>query len=588
MAVSNGTFEPDERTALLNGSASNHIVPSIGDAIKPVVNANADGDGSKSGIDDGDEADEAGDVTEENPLFQGDEEMRKKLYILFPGKQHISFLTRTNLDQVFLIAADQTIIVSSYARIGTELNALNNTSWIATAYFLTLTSFQPLYGKLSDIFGRKPCLLFAYSVFGLGCLFCGVARNLQELVAARAFAGIGGGGMTTVIGSILFSDIIPLRERGTWQGYMNIVFATGFALGGPLGGVLSDTIGWRLTFSRSFIGQFPLSMLASVVVYSVLDLPKPEDSHWKDKLRRIDFLGAFSLVIAVFCLLVGLDRGSNVSWSDTIAIVFTSASTPLFALFIFIEMKVASNPFAPGHIIFERSLFASYLSNFFAIAANTSFLFYLPLYFQAVDGISAAGSGLRLIPAAVGSVSGSLFGGTWMQKTGKYYWLTTASTCVTVVGSTIIFLCSGPLFNSTWGMLFGVTISCFGGGAVITTTLVNVIANANPSDQAIATACTYLFRSLGSVVGVSMAATIVQQSLRTQLRASLKDGKDADKIVERVRQSLDYIKELEPHTRAIVIRCYQKAENASFGVSVLLVCGTLLCVVFISEKKLSR
>ena len=133
-----------------------------------------------------------------------------------------------------------------------------------------------------------------------------------------------------------------------------------------------------------------------MVVYSVLDLPKAEDSHWKEKLRRIDFLGAFSLVIAVFCLLVGLDRGSNVSWSGIIAIVFTSVSIPLFALFIFIEMKVASNPFAPGHVIFERSLFASYLSNFFASAANTGFLFYLPLYFQAVDGLSAVGSGLRL------------------------------------------------------------------------------------------------------------------------------------------------------------------------------------------------
>lgn len=196
MAVSNGTPEPDERTALLNGAA--------------------------------------GEVAEENPLFEGNEEMRKKLYILFPAVAI----------GVLLIAADQTIVVSSYGRIGTDLNALNNTSWIATAYFLTLTSFQPLYGKLSDVFGRKPCLLFAYSVFGLSCLLCGLARNLVEIVAARAFAGIGGGGMTTVV-SILFSDIIPLRERGTWQGYINIVYATGFALGGPLGGVLSDSIGWR-------------------------------------------------------------------------------------------------------------------------------------------------------------------------------------------------------------------------------------------------------------------------------------------------------------------------------------------------------
>jgi MFS family permease len=111
-------------------------------------------------------------------------------------------------------------------------------------YFLTLTTFQPLYGKLSDIFGRKPTLLFAYAVFGLGCLFCGIAQTIEELIAARAFAGIGGGGMTTVT-SIMFSDIIPLRKRGTWQGYINIVFATGAAIGAPLGGVFADSIGWR-------------------------------------------------------------------------------------------------------------------------------------------------------------------------------------------------------------------------------------------------------------------------------------------------------------------------------------------------------
>jgi hypothetical protein len=151
-----------------------------------------------------------------------------------------------------------------------------------------------------------------------------------------------------------------------------------------------------LTVIRAFMGQFPLTLIASLVVYSVLDLPKTENSHWKAKLRRIDFLGAFSLVIAVFCLLVGLDRGSNVSWSDIYVDAFASTSLALFAIFIFIEMKIASHPFAPGHIIFERSLFASYLTNFFAIAGNTSFLFYLPLYFQAVDGMSAAGSGLLL------------------------------------------------------------------------------------------------------------------------------------------------------------------------------------------------
>lgn len=124
--------------------------------------------------------------------------------------------------------------MASYGQIGSDLKALNLTSWIATSYFLTLTSFQPLYGKLSDIFGRKQCLLFAYAIFGIGNLFCGLARNINELIAARVFQGIGGGGMTTVV-SILMSDIVPLRDRGVWQGIINIIYATGSGTGAPLG-----------------------------------------------------------------------------------------------------------------------------------------------------------------------------------------------------------------------------------------------------------------------------------------------------------------------------------------------------------------
>jgi Major Facilitator Superfamily len=160
-------------------------------------------------------------------MYEGVPALRAKLPFIFPAVAI----------GVLLAAADQTIIVSSYAKIGSDLDALNRTSWIASSYFLTLTTFQPLYGKLSDIFGRKACLLFAYAVFGTGCLFCGLARNIDELIWARAFSGIGGGGMTTVV-SVLLSDIIPLRDRGTWQGYINVVYATGAGAGAPLGGKL--------------------------------------------------------------------------------------------------------------------------------------------------------------------------------------------------------------------------------------------------------------------------------------------------------------------------------------------------------------
>lgn len=207
---------------------------------------------------------------------------------------------------------------------------------------------------------------------------------------------------------------------------------------------------------------------------------------------------------------------------------------------------------------------------------------------RAVDGLSATGAGLRLIPVMVCGVSGSLFGGKVMALTGRYYWLTVGSICISILGAITIFLFSGLVLDFSWGMVIGLGMVMFGGGSAITTTLINVIANADPKDQAIATACTYLFRSLGSVVGVSWAATVVQQSLRTQLRAKLDSKGDADEIVKRVRQSLTFIGTLKPHTRLIVTKCYQKATNTAFGVSITVITFALVSTLFIKEKRLSR
>lgn len=218
--------EATETTGLLPtpGASPNDILPSVNG-----VHGNQNGSLSPGDDEESQERQDDG-----KPLYQGMPEVKAKLKYILPA---VSI-------GIFLAAADQTIIVSCYGKIGSDLKALNNTSWIATAYFLTLTSFQPLYGKLSDIFGRKPCLLFGYAIFGVGCLFCGLARNMNELIAARAFAGIGGGGMTTVV-SIMMSDIVPLRERGTWQGVINIIYATGQGCGAPLGGLLADYVSWR-------------------------------------------------------------------------------------------------------------------------------------------------------------------------------------------------------------------------------------------------------------------------------------------------------------------------------------------------------
>ncbi|CAC9890517.1 MFS general substrate transporter [Aureobasidium pullulans] len=525
------------------------------------------------------EGEDGGDLERQTSLeerqkqYEGQPEMRKKMKVIFPA------LTIG----VLLSAADQTIIVSSYGKIGSELKALNNVSWIATAYFLTLTSFQPLYGKMSDIFGRKSCLLFAYLVFGLGCLACGLAQNMNQLIAARAFAGIGGGGMTTVV-SILMSDAVPLRERGKWQGYVNIIYATGAGTGAPLGGILADSIGWRW----AFLGQVPLCVLAFVVVGSVLKLPKREQTDWKQKLRRIDFLGAAILICAVFTLLLALDRGSNVSWKANITIISISLSIPLFILFVFVEMKVASEPFAPGHIIFNRSLFACYLCNFFSFSGWLAALFYIPLYFQAVDGLTATQAGVRLIPGIIAGVSGSLFGGFYMQRTGKFYWLTVIAYTCLVVGMATVFLFTGFVVNSTIGIIIGMCICGSGNGVGVTSTLIGLIANASREDQAVATACSYLFRSLGSVFGVSISATLANQSLRDNLASALSNGNAAAEIAERVRESLAYINTLEPGVRALVRECYAQSTRAAFGLEIGLVAGAAVSAWFIREKALSK
>ncbi|KAF2741567.1 multidrug resistance protein fnx1 [Polyplosphaeria fusca] len=494
-------------------------------------------------------------------------EVRKRMKYIFPALAI----------GVFLSAADQTLVVSTYGTIGTELKALSLTSWIATSYFLTLAAFQPVYGKLSDIFGRKECLLFAYIVFGVGAMLCGLAQTMPQLIAARAFAGIGGAGMATMT-TIIFSDVIPLRERGAWQSYLNIVFAFGSGVGAPLGGLLADSIGWRW----AFVAQGPLCVASIAAVAATLHMPKRDHSHWKEKILKVDFLGAAVLVVAVFGLLFGLDRASNVSWSSPLAIAGL-CTTPLFVVFVFVERRVA-NPFAPLRIILNRSLFACYLCNFFSLASWMSMLFFVPLYWQVQDGLSASRAGLFLLPCIICAVCGSLFGGWFMQRTGKYYWITALAYSNLVVGLAVVLLFAGVVMKSTPVMIVGTCICGICNGTGITTTLIGLIANAAHADQAIATACSYLFRSLGSVFGISMAATAFNQTLRSSLEAALSGDADAAEIAARVRESIAYIRELEPGLREMVKECYGRSTRAALVVSLGMTVGSAVFGWFITEK----
>jgi predicted MFS family arabinose efflux permease len=291
------------------------------------------------------------------------------------------------------------------------------------------------------------------------------------------------------------------------------------------------------------------------------------------------------LISAVFGLLVGLDRGSNVSWSDPITIAGL-CSTPLFIVFVLVERYVASHPFAPFRIILNRSLFACYLCNFFSFGGWLAALFFIPLYWQVIGGLSASQAGLLLVPCIFCGVSGSLFSGFYMKKTGRYYWITGTAYATLVLGHGLIFLFAGVIMTSIPVIVIGTCMCSFANGIGVTTTLVGLLANAKHKDQAVATACSYLFRALGSVFGVSMCATAFNQTLRGSLQVALRDDADAEEIAARVRASLAYFRGLEPGLQELVRDCYERSTRAALGVSWGLVMGSAVFAWFIREKRL--
>ncbi|CAK5279000.1 unnamed protein product [Mycena citricolor] len=484
---------------------------------------------------------------------------------------------------IFFASMDQTIVVSSYAAIGSELQQLQYTSWISTAYMMTLTSFQPLYGKLSDIFGRKSCLLFAYTIFALGCFCCSISQTMLQLILARGLTGIGGGGMSTVV-SIIMSDMVPLRERGTWQGIMNIIYASGSAIGAPLGGFLVDSIGWRW----GFFMQVPALVLAFISVSFALHLPESDTSDLKSKLKRVDFPGAFALVLTVFFLLFGLDRGGNIAWHDPTTIASLSVFAVLFVLFLVIEFRWAKEPFAPKRIVAHPALAGAYLVNFFALMAGFNMIFHMSFFYQAVLRKTPSEVGFWLVPGVFAGVFGSLAGGLIIQVTGRYYWATVAAYVGFLVAIFALTLQTGVVILSGVGVVIAGTFASIGNGLGITTTLIALISNAGPADQAMATAGSYLFRSLGSVIGLSVASTLLQNSLRSTLHKTLPAGIDIEEIIRRVRESLAYIDELEPATAAVVRMAYERGLQVTFWFSCAAAACALVAAVFVREAPMAR
>jgi len=483
---------------------------------------------------------------------------------------------------VAVAAADNTITFAIVSTIGSEFGELSRVSWVGTSYLIAVTIAQPCYGRFSVIFGPRISILISSIFYLVGCFWCSTARSMNELIAARAMTGIGGGGLTSLT-SIIISQLVSLRSRGTFQGAINLIFATGSAMGSTIGGTFADSsLGWRF----SFLWQPPLMIVACICTWVTLkDLPRPDEKETtKNRLLRVDYGGILCLIIATTSLLIGLDMAGNKSWQDTKALVLIGVGLLFFVTFAVIELKFAKEPIAPGAVVLARTPLASYISNFFSFMGQFALLFYLPLYFQITGGESSTAAATHLLPLIVAGSTGSLLGILIMHKTAKYFWITIFAYLLSTL-SLFFISTTWNAFTPLWISTLMLASEGLGNGIGVTSLLIAIIASVGNENQAIGISVSYLFRALGTVIGIALASAIVQADLRHYLSFAL-SGREAEEIAENVRKSLDFLEKLDPDIRDVVIFGYGKAMRLAFGFAAICMALALVSSFFMREHSL--
>lgn len=495
---------------------------------------------------------------------------------------------------IFLAAIDNTIVSTTSAHVASEFNELSKVSWIATAYLLSSATFQPLYGKISDIFGRKCLLIFTNVAFLIGCLMCGLSKSFWWLIAARFVAGVGGGGVTSM-SSITITDLVPLRERAMYQGICNVFYGVGTACGGVVGGWFSDNQGgWRM----AFLVQVPLSAISVLAIILHLKLPaknsaRTNDRCMKSKLLSIDWLGASSLIMfLVLFLLTASLGGKEIPYaSKTFALMSVLSIVSCF-VFIYVELRVAKDPILPLKFLAIRSVLGSSLSNLFCMMASMTINYYLPIYYSGVLNMSPTEIGKRLVPNFFSVAFGSLGAGYYMKKTRKYYWFSLIFCAVAVVGQLQILLIKPTI--STWRQYTLLLVPGLGASVLITVALLAMIAAVPHKHQAATTSISYAFRSVGCTLGVSIGGAIFRESLSTLtttkvLRFTSKEHPKEEllKIIDKASKSSEWVHKNAPDfVRQTLLDCYHKACKNTFLFCFVCSILTLLSFSIIKEKKL--
>lgn len=409
---------------------------------------------------------------------------------------------------MLLAALDQSIVSTALPRVIASLGGLEHYAWVATAYLLASTVSIPLYGKLSDIYGRRPFFIGGMVIFLIGSALSGTSQDMTQLIIYRAIQGLGAGALMPLAIAII-GDIFPPAERGKWTGLITAVFGLATIIGPLIGGSITDNWGWRWVFYVNM----PIGAIAIVTAGFVMPKTLRRRQH------TIDYIGAAALVAFAVPLLLGFSwAGTQYAWNSWQVILMFAISAVMLVTFVLIELRAVEPIISPR--LFKNSIFlVSTIAMFLMSAGMFGAVLYLPLFVQAVTGNSATNSGIVLTPMMLGFMVSSIAGGQLLSRFGRYKYLAIYGFVVAAIGMFLLSRMGATTGNGqvslnmvVLGLGLGVMMSLF----------TIVVQNAFPFRQlGEVTAGLTFFRSIGSTIGVAVMGTIMTNSFQSTLQSNL-------------------------------------------------------------------
>jgi EmrB/QacA subfamily drug resistance transporter len=455
---------------------------------------------------------------------------------------------------MLLAALDQTIVSTALWTIVKDIGGsegLEHMSWLVTAYLLTSTASTPLYGKISDLYGRRPVYMFAIAMFLLGSVLAGFSQNMWQLIGTRAIQGVGAGGLMALTFAII-GDVVSPRERGRYQGYFGAVFALASVAGPLLGGFFTDAhslLGIETSWRWVFYINLPLGLIALVVTSFVLNIPVQRRDH------HIDYLGAALLVAGVSALLlVTVWGGQSYAWDSPVILGLVAGGLVLLALFGWHEAR-ESEPILPLGLFRNPVFSVANAIGFILGLAMFGGIIFLPLYLQIVDGASPTESGLRMLPLMAGILTTSIVSGRLITRIGRYKVFPILGTGLTAFGLWLL----SHLGAETEGWVLGLYMFVLGAGmGLVMQVLVLAIQNAVPhSELGVATSAATFFRSMGGAFGTAAFGAILSNRIASYLPAGAAAGEGGTPNPAQIAL-------LPPQAQAAVVDAFVRALNVVF------------------------